>query len=235
MGKSFLVLFFKKELLAALLVLTASPALASDPLEAVNRQVHGFNVLAQRHVLGPVAAAYRAWTPAAVRAAMADVVANLGEPVTAVSALLAGDVDVATTAAVRFGINSTMGMGGVRDVAAERGYARQRMGVGDALCRWGVPSGPYLVLPLLGPSSLRDAGGMAVASLALSQAVGGDALLAVGAGVSAVEYAAVEPQLRRIEATALDSYATYRSLWRQQRVAACPQDAVVDVEVVEDD
>ncbi len=225
MGKSFLVLFFKKELLAVLLVLAATPARANgDPLEVVNRAVHGFNVAAQRHVLGPAAAAYMAWTPVGVRAGLAGVVANLGEPVTAASALLAGETALAATAAVRFGINSTLGLGGARDVAAGMGYPRAALGLSDALCRWGVPRGPYLVLPLLGPTNLRDAAGMAATSLALGHVVGADVVLAWGAGAGWVEYAAVHSELAGLEARALDGYATLRSVYLQRRAWGCAVD-----------
>ena len=210
------------------LTLAASPALAAgDPLEPVNRHVHGFNILAQRHVLGPMAQAYVAWTPATMRDGVANALANLGEPVTAASALLAGDVTLAAQAAARFGINTTLGYGGVRDAASAMGYPPVRMGVADALCRWGVPSGPYLVLPLLGPSTLRDAGGLVASSLMLSQAVGSDVMLGLSLGASWVEYAALHPGSLHADAQALDSYATYRSLYRQRRAGACASDGEV--------
>lgn len=211
-------------LAAVLLLAPAAARAAGDPLEGVNRRIHGFNLLAHRHVLAPVAAAYVDWTPAAVRTGLANAMANLGEPVTAASALLAGDPRAAARAALRFGINTTLGLAGVRDAAAGMGYQPAPMGVGDALCRWGVPAGPYLVLPLLGPSTLRDAGGIAVSSLALAQAVGADAVLAWNAAASFVDYAAVHPELERIDRHALDSYAVLRSIHRQHRAAACATD-----------
>ncbi len=215
--------------LAAILALLATPAFAAgDPLEPVNRQVHAFNLLAQRHVLGPMARAYTSWIPAPVREGVANALANFGEPVTAASALLAGDVTLASQVAARFGINTMLGYGGVRDAAAEMGYPPVRMGVADALCRWGIPSGPYLVLPLIGPSSLRDAGATLTTSLALSQALGSDAVLAWGAATSWTEYAALHPALMRIETQALDLYATHRSLYRQRRAASCGNDPMED-------
>ena len=207
------------------LTLAAAPALAAgDPLEAVNRQVHAFNLLAQRHVLGPMAQAYTAWTPAPVRLGMANALANFGEPVTVASALLAGNLTLATQAATRFGINTTLGYGGLRDAAANRGYPPIRMGVADALCRWGIPSGPYLVLPLLGPSTLRDASATLATSLALSHALGTDTVLAWSAATSWTEYAAQHPALDQATTQALDSYATWRSIYRQRRAGACGLD-----------
>ena len=211
--------------LSLALTLAAAPALAAgDPLEAVNRQVHAFNLLAQRHLLGPMAQAYTAWTPAPVRHGVANALANLGEPVTAASAMLAGDLTLATQAATRFGINTALGYGGLRDAAAERGYPPIRMGVADALCRWGIPSGPYLVLPLLGPSTLRDAGATLATSLALSHALGTDTVLTWSAAAAWTEYAAQHPALDQATTQALDSYATWRSIYRQRRAGACGLD-----------
>ena len=217
-------------LAAALALAPAGAQAMGDPLEAVNRQVHGFNLLAQRHVLGPAAAAYLAWTPAPVREGIGNAIANLGEPVTAASALLAGEPRTAAKAVLRFGINTTLGWGGVRDAAAARGYSRASLGLADALCRWGVPAGPYLVLPLFGPSTLRDAGGMVATSLALSQVVGADAVLAWSAGAGFVDYAAWHPELERLERGAMDGYATLRSVHRQRRAATCPTDPQPDEE-----
>ncbi len=213
--------------LALATCLTLAPTLCwatGDPLEPVNRRIHGFNKLAQAHVLTPAARAYTAWTPASVRAGVARAFANLAEPVTAASALMAGETEIAASAALRFAINTTLGLGGVRDAAEAMGYRHRPMAVADALCRWGVPSGPYLVLPLLGPSSLRDAAGMVATSFALSQVAGAEAMVAWSAGASWVDYAELAPAVAGVEARALDSYATWRSLYRQRRSAVCEAD-----------
>ena len=118
----------------------------------------------------------------------------------------------------------------MRDAAAEFGYRRASLGLGDALCRWGVPAGPYLVLPLFGPTTLRDAGGLIATSLALSQVVGADALLAWSAGAGFVDYAAWHPELDRLERGALDGYAALRSIHRQRRAATCATDPQIDEE-----
>ncbi len=148
--------------LALLALALAAPAARAaapdDPLEGVNRRVHAFNRLAQAHVLGPAAGLYRARTSPGFGRGVGNVLAALREPVTALSGLAAGDLALARTAAARFAINATLGRGGLRDRAAELGHApRPAFTPADALCAWGVPSGPFLVLPLLGPSTLRDA------------------------------------------------------------------------------
>jgi phospholipid-binding lipoprotein MlaA len=208
----------------------ADAAAAADPLEAVNRRVHAFNQGVRAKVLGPLAELYLAATPAEVRRGIGNALANLNEPITALSGLAAGDVALATNAAARFGINSTLGLGGVQDRAAAMGYPRRAFGVADAACRWGVPSGPFVVLPLLGPSTLRDAGALAAAGAALSQALGPDVYLAWSGGDLFVGYAERHQDLARADAQSLDPYAVYRSAYLQQRAARCPIDRVRDLE-----
>lgn len=201
------------------------PALAApDPLEGWNRQVHGFNRLAQTWVLDPVATAYTALAPAPMRQGIANAFANLREPITALTGLAAGDFDLAWNATARFGINSSLGLGGVRDAAAERGWPRRVAMPADALCAWGVPSGPYLVLPILGPSTLRDAGALLASSAALAQVLGPEVFLPWRGGEIVVEYSALSPEIARVEAESIDPYAVYRSAYRQRRAAACAPD-----------
>lgn len=206
-------------------LLAAAPARAEDdPLEAANRRIHAFNREVQARILGPAAEWYHAATTPRTRRGIANAFATLQEPVTAASSLAAGEADLAWNAAARFGINATLGLGGLRDRAAAMGYPRRPFGPGDALCAWGVPGGPFLVLPLLGPATLRDATATAATGLALSQALGSDLLLAWSTGDALVGYAGLHATLARIEAESLDAYAVLRSAHRQRRAAACPVD-----------
>jgi phospholipid-binding lipoprotein MlaA len=214
-------------IVACTLLLSAPPALASaahDPFEGVNRRIHAFNRSLQVHVLTPVANAYRSLTSPGTRQGVANAVSNLGEPIVAASGLAAGQVDVALNAAVRFGINSTLGLGGVVDRAAEMGYPPRAFGPADALCSWGVPSGPFLMLPVLGPSTVRDAGAWIATSTALSQALGSDVLVGWSAGNAFTTYERFQPELDRIDAEALDGYAVYRSIHLHRRAASCAVD-----------
>lgn len=197
---------------------------ADDPLEGLNRRVHGFNRAVQANLLAPLATLYEEATSPGFRQGVGNVLANLNEPVSAVSGLLAGDPGLAWNAAARFGINTTLGLAGARDPATAMGYARRPAMVADALCAWGVPSGPFLVLPLIGPSTVRDAGALIASTTALSQAIGPDVVLAWSAGDQLVAYAAIRDALRRTEAEALDAYAVYRSVYLQRRAARCPAD-----------
>jgi phospholipid-binding lipoprotein MlaA len=212
--------------LIALAVGLAAPAAqaAPDPLEPVNRRIHAMNQLLQTHVLGPAAEAYVAYTPPGVRQGVSNVFANLGEPITAVSALVAGDLPRAGNAALRFGINTTIGLGGATDAATPLGFARRPMAPADAVCSWGVASGPYMVLPLLGPSTLRDASAMVATGTALSTAVGPELFLGWRAGDLFTTYAAFHAELQQIDAQAIDSYALHRAAFLQRRAAVCPAD-----------
>jgi phospholipid-binding lipoprotein MlaA len=220
-------LTFCAALLAVAQPMTARAA--ADPFEAVNRRIHAFNQNVRSRVLGPLAELYLAHTSATFRHGVVNVLANLSEPITAVSSLAAGDLRLATNAAARFGINSTLGLAGVRDPAAAMGYPHRSFGVADAVCRWGVPSGPFLVLPLLGPSTLRDAGALAASSAALAQAMGSDVYLTWSGTDVFVGYTQVHRELERIEAQSLDAYAVYRSAYLQRRAAACPADQASDI------
>lgn len=211
--------------LAAALTLAATPALAADdPLEGANRRIHAFNEVVRVQVLAPLAGLYVAHVPRPVRDGAARALANLGEPVTAAAALAAGETGIAANAALRFGINLTMGLGGIRDAAAERGRAPRPFSLADAACRWGVPAGPYLVLPVLGPSTLRDAAAQTISAAALVQLLGSDAMLAWSGAEALTGYAALHVALERVAADSLDPYAVLRSAYLQRRAAACPGD-----------
>ncbi|MDO9500381.1 VacJ family lipoprotein [Falsiroseomonas sp.] len=221
---------------ALLLVLAAAPAsAASDPLEGLNRRIHGFNRLVQAHLLDPVVEAYVTHAPAPVRTGIANAFANLREPITVLSGLVAGDFGLAWHATARFGINSSLGLAGVRDSAAEWGWPRRVAQPGDAICAWGVPSGPYVVLPILGPSTLRDAGALLATSAGLAQALGPQVFLPLRGGDLMVAYSEISTELGRIEAEALDAYAVYRSAYLQRRAAACGVDRAAQIAAAAED
>lgn len=141
-------------------VTTANPVAIYDPWEPFNRRMYRFNAAADRYVLLPVVRAYRAVTPAPVRTGIANFFRNLDEVTTFVNTVLQGKADAAGVTLARFAINSTVGIAGLFDPATRMGLARQREDFGQTLGAWGVKSGPYLVLPFFGPSSLRDGLGL---------------------------------------------------------------------------
>lgn len=151
---------------------TAGPALAlasdaasafdADPYESFNRAVFAFDEQADRFVVRPVAEAYATFVPLELRHLVDNFLINLGAPVDVANAVLQGDRERATRALGRFALNTVFGIGGVFDVAADEGLMRANEDFGQTLAVWGVGPGPYVMLPLLGPSSVRDAAGRVV-------------------------------------------------------------------------
>lgn len=139
-----------------------SPAAARDPLEPMNRAVFQFNDAVDKAVLKPVAQGYHDYVPENLRIAIGSVFGNLADLWTAANQLLQGKPVEAVSDLSRFVLNSTLGLAGLADIATPMGLEKHREDFGQTLGRWGVPSGPYLVLPLLGPSNLRDAPALVV-------------------------------------------------------------------------
>lgn len=131
-----------------------------DPWEGFNRRVFVFNDAVDRAVLKPVARGYRAVTPQPVQTGVGNVFANLGEPRTALNSLLQGKPGNAGIAVSRFLINTTVGIGGLWDFASHMEITGREEDFGQTLAVWGWGESRYLVLPLLGPSTVRDTGGM---------------------------------------------------------------------------
>lgn len=151
--------------------LLAAPARAqestpSDPLETWNRAVHSFNEAVGASALGHITDAYRTSVPSAVRTGIDNVFVNLREPLTAVSSGLKGDFGNAGISAGRFAVNTTIGLGGVFDVATELDLVARPEDLGTAMCGYDIPPGPYLVLPFIGPTTTRHAVGRVAAYVA---------------------------------------------------------------------
>lgn len=127
-----------------------------DPWEPMNRGIYQFNEAVDTAVLKPVATAYRDTVPALVRTGVGNFFANLQDAWSFVNNALQGKGQAAGESLVRFGVNTFMGLGGILDVATEMRIERHTKDFGHTLGYWGVAPGPYLVLPILGPSTLRD-------------------------------------------------------------------------------
>jgi len=137
-----------------------------DPLEKVNRGVWGVNRAADKVVIKPATQVYRAVAPRPVRQGVSNAFANLSEPWSFVNNVLQGKSERAGRNFARFLVNSTVGVAGLWDPASKIGIRAAPEDLGQTLAVWGVNGGPYLVLPLLGPSSLRDGIGSGVAAYA---------------------------------------------------------------------
>lgn len=198
----------------------------SDPIEPVNRAIFGFNEVADKAVIRPVAEAYVFVVPDPVRDSVQSFIRNLLSPLTIANQLLQGDFRGATDATGRFMTNTILGVGGIADVATQAAIPYEPEDFGQTLAVWGLDSGPYIVLPLLGPSNLRDTAGYVVDTVADPVRIWGvsndheEWLMArtIVGGIDRRSRLLTEvDDLRR---NSLDFYATVRSLYGQQRAAA---------------
>lgn len=143
-----------------------SPALHAaderDPWEGFNRGVFGFNEFMDRNLLKPAAKGYQAITPGFVDTGVTNFFANLGEVPSFINHTLQGRLPEAAGDTGRFAVNTTLGLLGLFDVASKMGIEQKTTDFGITLGRWGFEPGPYLVLPFLGPSNVRDAAGRGV-------------------------------------------------------------------------
>ena len=196
----------------------------NDPLEPTNRVFYKVDDALDTAILKPAAKAYRYILPNPVRTGIHNVLNNLGSPVRLTNDALQGKPVRAGDTMMRMLINTTAGVVGVFDVAKNVGYPDHETDFALTLANWGVPEGPFLYLPVLGPSSPRDATGFGV-DIAI------DPFTWVGGGKTAYRIAtwtktalgALDERSRLLDAieqvkkTALDPYATFRSLYRQNR------------------
>ena len=200
----------------------------NDPFEDTNRKIFDFNQVVDRNVLVPVAKAYRAVLPEPVRDSLRDFLRNLREPLIFANDALQGDFIGAGRTFARFTLNSTLGVGGLIDVAGRWGeipYREQDLGITFGV--WGIPEGPYIVVPILGPSDPRDLVGQGAEGFGdpFNRLVTGNPYTLywipfVRGGVAGIDQRSryIET-LADIERTSLDYYATIRSLYRQRRAA----------------
>jgi len=131
-----------------------------DPIEPVNRVVFEFNEQVDRFAVKPIAEAYVAVTPEFVRTGVRNFFSNLRDPWIGVNNLLQGKVEEGLSDLFRFITNSTFGLAGLTDIASDMGMEKHNEDFGQTLGRWGLEPGAYLVLPILGPSSVRDGAGL---------------------------------------------------------------------------
>ena len=195
-----------------------------DPAEPVNRAIFKANVAADHAVMKPVAQAYSDHVPEGVQKGIHNVVQNLKEPAVAVNDVLQGNVKHAWESVQRLAVNSTAGVAGIFDVADKLGLAAHKADFGQTLAVWGVGEGPFVELPLLGPSNARDAVGTVV-DMAMNPLtfVGGAPATYAGVATGGANVVDARAQhlhdLDELERNSLDYYATLRSVYRQHRDA----------------
>ncbi|SDD67767.1 phospholipid-binding lipoprotein MlaA [Cupriavidus sp. YR651] len=198
---------------------TGPNANPKDPLEPLNRGVHTVNEQVDKYALKPVAQVYADYVPSPVRTAIGNVFSNMSDVYSAANNLLQGKPTRAAEDTMRVAINSVLGIGGLIDIATPAGLPKYKEDFGQTLGVWGVPSGPYLVLPLFGPSNVRDTVGMLVdRQLDPSAYIYPVWIRNTATGVRIVDgRAQLLGASNLIEAAALDRYAFLRDSYMQRR------------------
>lgn len=197
----------------------------NDPAEPFNRRAFAVHTAIDENVLIPVARGYRDYVPRPVRTGVGNVLGNLRSPVILMNDMLQGQPRRAGDTAGRFVVNSTLGLGGIVDVAKDMGVPAHNEDFGQTLAGWGVREGPYLFIPVLGPSNPRDLAGFGVDLAAnpltwLGQGAAVTALSGVRAGATVVDTReGLLDAVDGVNRTSLDPYATFRSAFRQRRAA----------------
>lgn len=191
-----------------------------DPWEGFNRQVYAFNDTVDEAVMKPVAKAYKAAVPQLVRTGIGNVLGNIGDVWSAANHLLQGKVHTGLDMGMRVLTNTVFGLGGLLDPATEMGLVRRSEDFGQTLGRWGVGPGPYLVLPLLGPSTLRDG-----TSLLVDRQFSASTLAKsdnAGYAVTSIEVINLRANLldttKLLDAVALDRYSFLRQAYLSRRL-----------------
>ncbi|MFQ3596493.1 MAG: VacJ family lipoprotein, partial [Sphingomonadaceae bacterium] len=198
---------------------------SEDPWEETNRKVHNFNNAVDKAVVRPAAVAYRTATPSPLRRAVNNFYNNLNEPLNAINALAQGKITSAFRAVDRLLINTLLGFGGAADQASLMGLDVQPHDIGQTFAVWGIPSGPFVMLPVLGPSTVRDGIGLGLSILLDPIRFGTTALFNqtqsfIQLGVQVVdERAELIERGEQIRRGSADDYATVRSAWLQLRLA----------------
>ncbi len=222
----------------AVAVAPAQTGASVDPWEGFNRNLFGFHQAVDHAVLGPVARGYRAVAPQPLRAGVVNFLRNLRAPVVLANDLLQGEINRAGSTAGRFALNTTIGIGGIFDPATSMGLEYHDEDFGQTLAVWGMPSGPYIFVPLMGPTTLRDGAGqivdVAFDPLTWADLDDGGAVFAsrvVVAGVAQREL--LIEQIDSLEAQGGDTYVAYRSAFEVSREAAI-QNGRADVQDLPD-
>lgn len=190
-----------------------------DPLEGYNRAMFAFNEQVDRALLKPAAQAYETVVPSPLRTGVGNVFGNLGDPWIGINNLLQGKVADALSDMMRFVVNTTLGFVGILDIATEAGLPKHDEDFGQTLGAWGVASGPYFVLPVLGPRTLRDTATLAVDMMA--DPVAGLGHIPTRNALTGLRLVHVRATLLGTEKTldegTLDKYAYMRDFYLEQR------------------
>jgi phospholipid-binding lipoprotein MlaA len=196
-----------------------SSSTSRDPWERLNRQIYRFNQGVDRAFFKPLAITSDTYVPAPITLGIKNFFSNLGDVGVAINNLLQGKFKPSLSDGGRILVNSTMGLAGLFDVASRMGLEKHHEDFGQTLGKWGAPSGPYLVIPLFGPSSLRDSVGV-VGDLAVDPVVYAREVEVI-VGLFILRAVNTRSELLSVtdllEQAALDPYAFERDSWLQKR------------------
>jgi phospholipid-binding lipoprotein MlaA len=220
----FAAILFAGFALAACATTSGAPD-QGDPLEATNRALFDVTMAIDRNVTRPVAIVYRDGLPQGARAGIRNFLDNLSSPGVLANDIFQGEPDRAGTTLARAVVNTTVGVGGIFEVAEDWGLPKHREDFGQTLAVWGVGEGPYLVAPFLGPSTTRDLFGFGVDFLMhpFTHVRWGNKFYVpwTRLGIDLTDRRSrVIDQVDDVESTSADFYAATRSLYRQSRVDA---------------
>jgi phospholipid-binding lipoprotein MlaA len=208
---------------AAVLAGPSHAATPGDPFEGFNRHMFAIEEGLDKHVFGPLSRSYGA-APSGIRVALRNWARNLGEPVIFANDLLQGRIGTAARTLTRFVVNSTFGLAGFVDVAKQNHLPRHENSFGTTLGRWGAGPGPYIFLPLLGPTTVRDGIGSAI-DIGLNPLTYSrfDGRAEIGIADTVIDGLSTRTEdaqdLDHIRDTSTDPYATLRSYFLQNRQA----------------
>ena len=189
-----------------------------DPWEKLNRKTHAFNNVVDRAIAKPLAQGYVKVVPRPVRLGVSNFFSNLGQPISALNALLQGKPRQAGEAVGRFLLNSTLGIGGIFDPASDAKMARKSEDFGQTLGVWGWKRSRYVELPLFGPRTVRDVFGLiGDAPLSPIRQVNDDQTRFLLQGVQLVDVRAQLLSIDSLREGAVDEYALFRDSWLQRR------------------
>jgi phospholipid-binding lipoprotein MlaA len=195
----------------------------NDPIEPFNRAIFDFNLVVDDVLIRPAAIAYRDVVPQPARDGVHNVIENLRAPIVLANDVLQAEPERAGTTALRFLINSTFGLLGIFDVARDAGYPAHSEDFGQTFASWGIGEGPYLVLPILGPSNPRDATGLVTEWVTdpfnlWMHNTDRDWVVYTRAGITGLDLRERNIEtIDELRKTSIDFYAAVRSLYRQRR------------------
>jgi phospholipid-binding lipoprotein MlaA len=197
-----------------------------DPLEGFNRVMHSINHTLDGLIIRPIASIYRGLVPELMRESVSNFLVNLDQPVVLANSVLQGDMTNAGHTLGKFAINTTAGIGGLFDVASMAGIQNRDEDFGQTLGAWGLGSGPYIVLPILGPSSGRDIFGKGVDFVIDPLTTPWNNWLnnewkVARTGANGLDFRANNfSVINNAYDNSVDSYAAFRSMYLQNRAAA---------------